>query len=41
VTKKLRIMPGNPRYPDRVESADGQTVEVVGKVYGWVHAHPY
>ena len=41
VTKKLRIMSENPRYPDRVESADGQTVEVVGKVYGWVHAHPY
>lgn len=41
ISKKLRIMSENPRYPDRVESADGQTVEVVGKVYGWVHAHPY
>lgn len=41
ISQKLRIMSENPRYPDRVESADGQTVEVVGKVYGWVHAHPY
>lgn len=40
-SRKLRIMSENPRYPDRMESADGQTVEVVGKVYGWVHAHPY
>lgn len=41
VNKKIRIMSENSRYPDRTESADGQTVEVVGKVYGWVHAHPY
>lgn len=41
VSRRLRIMSENPRYPDRVESADGQAVEVVGKVYGWVHAHPY
>lgn len=41
ISRKLRIMSENPRYPDRIESADGQTVEVVGKVYGWVHAHPY
>lgn len=41
ISKKLRIMSENPRYPDRVESADGQAVEVVGKVYGWVHSHPY
>lgn len=41
VSRKLRIMSENPRYPDRVESADGQTVEVVGKVFGWVHSHPY
>lgn len=41
ISRKLRIMSENPRYPDRVESADGQSVEVVGKVYGWVHAHPY
>lgn len=41
ISRKIRIMSENPRYPDRIESADGQTVEVVGKVYGWVHAHPY
>ncbi len=41
VSRKLRIISENPRYPDRVESADGQTVEVVGKVFGWLHAHPY
>jgi phage repressor protein C with HTH and peptisase S24 domain len=41
IEQKVRIMSENPRYPDRIESADGQTVEVVGKVYGWVHAHPY
>ncbi|MEL7555693.1 MAG: S24 family peptidase [bacterium] len=41
ISRKLRIMSENPRYPDRVESADGQAVEVVGKVYGWVHSHPY
>jgi SOS-response transcriptional repressor LexA len=41
ISKKLRIMSENARYPDRVESADGQAVEVVGKVYGWVHSHPY
>jgi len=41
VSKKIRIMSENPRYQDRVESADGQTIRVVGKVYGWVHAHPY
>ena len=41
VTKKIRIMSENTRYPDRVESADGQTITVVGKVFGWVHAHPY
>jgi len=41
ISQKLRIMSENPRYPDRIESADGQAVEVVGKVYGWVHAHPY
>ena len=41
VSRKIRIMSENPRYQDRVESADGQTVRVVGKVYGWVHAHPY
>jgi SOS-response transcriptional repressor LexA len=41
VNKKIRIMSENSRYPDRTESANGQTVEVVGKVYGWVHAHPY
>jgi phage repressor protein C with HTH and peptisase S24 domain len=41
ISRKLRIMSENPRYPDRIESADGQSVEVVGKVYGWVHAHPY
>jgi SOS-response transcriptional repressor LexA len=41
ISRKIRIMSENPRYPDRVESADGQSVEVVGKVYGWVHAHPY
>lgn len=41
VTKKLRIMSENTRYPDRVESADGQAIRVVGKVFGWVHAHPY
>ena len=39
--QKIRIMSENPRYPDRVESSDGQTTEVIGKVYGWVHAHPY
>jgi SOS-response transcriptional repressor LexA len=41
ISKKLRIMSENPRYPDRVESADGQIVTVEGKVLGWVHAHPY
>lgn len=41
ISRKLRIMSENQRYPDRIESADGQAVEVVGKVYGWVHAHPY
>jgi phage repressor protein C with HTH and peptisase S24 domain len=41
VSRKIRIMSENPRYQDRIESADGQTVRVVGKVYGWVHAHPY
>ncbi len=41
VNRKIRIMSENPRYQDRIESADGQTVEVVGKVFGWVHAHPY
>jgi len=41
VSRKLRIMSENPRYPDRVESADGQLVFIVGKVYGWVHSHPY
>ncbi len=41
INRKLRIMSENPRYPDRLESSDGQTVTVVGKVYGWVHAHPY
>ena len=41
ISRKLRIMSENPRYPDRIESADGQSVAVVGKVYGWVHAHPY
>ena len=41
INRKIRIMSENPRYPDRLESADGQTVEVVGKVYGWIHAHPY
>ncbi len=41
VTKKIRIMSENSRYSDKVESADGQTITVVGKVFGWVHAHPY
>lgn len=41
VSRKIRIMSENTRYPDRIESADGQAVSVVGKVYGWVHAHPY
>ena len=41
VSRKIHIMSENPRYQDRVESADGQTVRVVGKVYGWVHSHPY
>ncbi len=41
VSRKLRIMSENTRYPDRVESADEQNVEVLGKVYGWLHAHPY
>jgi SOS-response transcriptional repressor LexA len=41
VSRKIRIMSENPRYQDRVESADGQTIRVVGKVFGWVHAHPY
>ncbi len=40
VSRKLLIMSENPRYPDRVESAD-KNVEVVGKAYGWLHAHPY
>lgn len=38
---KLQLISENPRYSDQVESADGQTIEVVGKVYGWVHAHPH
>jgi phage repressor protein C with HTH and peptisase S24 domain len=41
VTKRIRIMSENTRYPDRIESADGQTIRVVGKVFGWVHSHPY
>ncbi len=41
VSRKIHIMSENPRYKDRVESADGQTLRVVGKVFGWVHAHPY
>jgi len=41
ISKKIRIMSENPRYPDRIESADGQIVQVIGKVYGWVHSHPY
>jgi phage repressor protein C with HTH and peptisase S24 domain len=41
VSRKIHIMSENPRYKDRVESADGQTIRVVGKVFGWVHAHPY
>lgn len=41
VGRKIHIMSENPRYKDRVESADGQAVEVIGKVYGWVHSHPY
>lgn len=41
ISKRLRIMSENPRYPDRVESADSENVEVLGKVFGWVHAHPY
>ena len=41
VSRKIIIMSENPRYPDRVESADGQIVSVVGKVFGWVHSHPY
>jgi len=41
LSRKLRIMSEIPRCPDRMKSADGQTVEVVGKVYGWVHAHIY
>lgn len=41
ISRKIRIMSENPRYPDVVESADGQMVVVEGKVLGWVHAHPY
>lgn len=41
VSRKIHIISENTRYKDRIESADGQTVEVVGKVYGWVHSHPY
>ncbi len=41
ISKEIRIISENPRCPDRVESADSQAVEVLGKVYGWVHAHPY
>lgn len=38
---KIHIISENPKYHERVESLDGQLVSVVGKVYGWVHAHPY
>lgn len=38
---KIHIISENPKYHERVESLDGQMVSVVGKVYGWVHAHPY
>lgn len=41
ISRRIHIMSENPRYPDRIESADEQAVEVVGKVYGWVHSHPY
>lgn len=38
---KIHIISENPKYHERVESLDGQLVSVVGKVYGWVHSHPY
>lgn len=38
---KIHIISENPKYHERVESLDGQLISVVGKVYGWVHAHPY
>jgi phage repressor protein C with HTH and peptisase S24 domain len=41
INRKIIIMSENPRYPDRAESSDSGVVEVVGKVYGWIHAHPY
>ncbi len=38
---KIHIISENPKYHERVESVDGQLVSVIGKVYGWVHSHPY
>jgi SOS-response transcriptional repressor LexA len=38
---RIHIISENPKYHERVESLDGQLISVVGKVYGWVHAHPY
>ncbi len=41
ISGKLSIMSENPRYPEKAESSDSQAVTVIGKVYGWLHAHPY
>jgi phage repressor protein C with HTH and peptisase S24 domain len=41
VQKRLIIISDNPRYPERAESVEADGVEIVGKVLGWIHAHPY
>jgi len=41
IERKLTIISENPRYQQRVESADSQAITILGKVRGWMHGHPY
>jgi phage repressor protein C with HTH and peptisase S24 domain len=39
--KKIIIMSENARYPEHRESMESEDIEIMGKVLGWIHKHPY
>ena len=38
IEKKLTIISENPQHPERIESAEEDNVEIVGRVIGWIHS---
>jgi len=41
ISGKVTIHSDNPMYSDLVESFESQAMTILGKVMGWLHAHPY